>query len=204
MPTTTLDTGLYSSCSREYIDGKFQTLDNSDILKCCIDRCEYPNAICNNICYSEYSNDDKCLSRCDIQNVVCKNSCKLEDIWDDYNIINTCVKENECQLGDEKCISNKKDDIMHCCDSICKPRTDINCSKLCPYLYDLALKPIRREIIVSPKNSALSLEGSDKNTVKSSHYGFVILIFLLCIAIIFFIIMLKLIFAFKKSNLVTR
>ena len=141
--------------------GNIINATNSDIFKCCLERCK-PN-FCTDICnnhidqifpskfrWSKFTRDEliaRCLGNCRIMNTLCIQDCKgMTPGFEIDNYYYNCAIDNHCTLGlgeipDKDCIENNKDVIFNCCRSRCQPTSVTDCQELCETLQQSIIDP---------------------------------------------------------------
>ena len=170
--------------------GDITNATNSDIFKCCLDRCKPNHDFCVNLCKnnidkifqskvisSKFTRDElivRCLNNCRIMNNLCVQDCKgMTPGFEINNHYYNCAIDNGCPLGLEQipskdCIENNKDVIFNCCRNRCQPSSDTDCQELCETLQQTIIDPMSLGIPVDLSSWDRELQNK---TFKNKKYS---------------------------------
>ena len=132
---------------------KFVSSSNTEVFKCCMNRCSYPINYCNAYCEDRYGPKGiyadpewkfRCNTTCGEHKNLCEEGCKIGEHWLDSNPFIGCAKDRKCWLGigsRPECVVKHKDELIDCCHRNCRPTSTMNCNQLCDYMYKLTSQP---------------------------------------------------------------
>lgn len=134
------NTGMFALCS-VYRDasGKYVDVDQTDQLKCCLGACNFDVDACYGKCKSR-----SCKGKCDKLSVGCLQRCLQtvpsfsgeEKRTDD---VTECIDKAGCGTFprvNSKCVRQKRQSIIDCCQDTCISTKDLDCSKYCNMMTD--------------------------------------------------------------------
>jgi hypothetical protein len=117
---------------------------------------------------------------------VCDKICESARFDWNQKIFDPCLKTSNCLKGEilnNKCLTDKKDELLKCCLSNCKPEENLNCEQHCGISYDINLERSTR--------GGIPESVMDSKIPKKNNKIYISFIVVSVLLIIFFIIILK-------------